>query len=100
LSQLRDGYDAEFIREIDLRPAGIQSVIWATGFTFDFSLVRLPVSDFDGYPIQSRGITKYPGLYFVGLPWIHNAKSSLLFGVSEDAAFIAADIEAKNRKPA
>jgi putative flavoprotein involved in K+ transport len=98
LSQLGDGYDAELIREIDLTAAGIQSVIWATGFTFDFSLVRLPVSDSNGYPIQNRGITKYPGLYFVGLPWIHNAKSGLLFGVGEDAAFIAANIEARNRK--
>jgi putative flavoprotein involved in K+ transport len=100
LSQLRDGYDAELIREIDLTSAGIQSVIWATGFTFDFSLVGLPVSDSDGYPMQTRGITQYPGLYFVGLPWIHNAKSGLLFGVGEDAEFIAANIEARNRKSA
>jgi putative flavoprotein involved in K+ transport len=96
LSQLTDGFKAELIRELDLMSARIQSVIWATGFTFDFSLVRLPVSDSDGYPIQKRGITKYPGLYFVGLPWIHNAKSGLLFGIGEDAAFIAANIEARN----
>jgi putative flavoprotein involved in K+ transport len=100
LSQLRDGYDAELIREIDLTSAGIQSVIWATGFTFDFSLVGLPVSDSDGYPMQTRGITQYPGLYFVGLPWIHNAKSGLLFGVGEDAEFIAANIKARNRRSA
>jgi putative flavoprotein involved in K+ transport len=56
------------------------------------------VSDSDGYPIQTRGIAKYPGLYFAGLPWIHNAKSGLLFGVGEDAAFIAANIEARSRK--
>jgi putative flavoprotein involved in K+ transport len=94
LPQLMDGYDAELIHELELAPAGIQSVIWATGFMFDFSLVRLPVSDSDGYPLQTRGITKYPGLYFVGLPWIHNAKSGLLLGVGEDAAFIGANIEA------
>jgi putative flavoprotein involved in K+ transport len=35
-------------------------------------------------------------LSFVGLPWIHDAKSGLLFGVEEDAAFIAAHIEARN----
>jgi putative flavoprotein involved in K+ transport len=52
-------------------------------------MVRLPVFDADGYPIQRRGVTTYPGLYFVGLPWLHNAKSGLLFGVSEDAAHIA-----------
>jgi hypothetical protein len=31
-----------------------------TGFTFDFNLIRLPVSDSDGYPIQTRGTAKYP----------------------------------------
>ena len=45
------------------------------GTAFDFSLVKLPVFDADGYPIQSRGITEYPGLFFVGLPWLRNAKS-------------------------
>lgn len=28
----------------------------------------------------------------MGLPWLHNAKSGLLFGVSEDAAHVAAHI--------
>jgi putative flavoprotein involved in K+ transport len=68
LLQLTDGYDAELIGELNLTSAGIETVIWATGFTFDFGLVRLPVRDLDGHPIQTRGITKYPGLYFVGLP--------------------------------
>jgi putative flavoprotein involved in K+ transport len=67
-------------------------VIWATGYSFDFSMVRLLVFDADGYPIQHRGVTSYPGLYFVGLPWLHNAKSGLLFGVPEDAAHVASHI--------
>jgi putative flavoprotein involved in K+ transport len=75
--------------ELDLRQANVSGVIWATGYSFDFSTVRLPVFDASGYPIQQRGITIYPGLYFVGLPWLHKAKSGLLFGVSEDAAYIA-----------
>ena len=45
--------------------------------------------DSDGYPRQRRGVSEYPGLYFVGLPWLHNAKSGLLYGVGEDAAYIA-----------
>ena len=35
--------------------------------TFDFSWVKLPVFDDDGYPVQQRGVTNYPGLYFLGL---------------------------------
>ena len=55
-------------------------------------MVRLPVFDASGYPIQQRGVTIYPGLYFVGLLWLHNAKSGLLLGVLEDAAHMALHI--------
>lgn len=96
LPQLRDGYQAKVVSELDCRTAGISSVIWATGYAFDFSLVKLPVLDGDGYPVQKRGVTNYPGLYFVGLPWLHTQKSGLLIGVGEDAAFIASKIIASN----
>jgi putative flavoprotein involved in K+ transport len=92
LPQLRDGYEMDEILSLDMKSAGISSVIWATGFSFDYSLVKLPVVDEDGYPIQKRGITKYPGLYFVGLPWLTSSRSGLLFGVGQDAAHITADI--------
>ena len=72
--------------------AGISTVIWATGYSFDFSLVRLPIFDGDGYPIQKRGTTGYPGLYFVGMPWLHNAKSGLVSGVAQDASHVAGHI--------
>jgi putative flavoprotein involved in K+ transport len=98
LPTLRDGYSVELIRELNLRDANITAVIWATGYSFDFSMVRLPVFDDDGYPTQEGGVTKYPGLYFVGLPWLRNAKSGLLFGVGEDAAHIASVIERETRR--
>lgn len=91
---LRDGYEVEEILELDLVSAGITSVIWATGYKFDFSLVKLPIFDEDGYPVQQRGVTGYPGLYFVGLHWLYKTKSTLLMGVGEDAAFIASQITA------
>lgn len=92
LPRLTAGFDQPEIDELDLRQANVNSVIWATGYSFDFSMVHLPIFDADGYPIQERGVTDYAGLYFVGLPWLHNAKSGLLFGVSEDAAYIASHI--------
>jgi putative flavoprotein involved in K+ transport len=88
LPELEDGYQAELITELDLKAAGISTIIWATGYKFDFSLVKLPVFDEDGYPIQQRGVTRYPSLYFVGLPFLHTFKSGLLFGVGDDAAHI------------
>jgi len=68
LQVLRDGYAAEMLPELDLNQEGVTSIIWAHGFGFDFNLVKLPVFGGDGYPIQRRGVTAYPGLYFVGLP--------------------------------
>ena len=94
--QLRDRYAAPAIRELDLRAVGIGSVIWATGYRFDFSLVRLPVVDDFGFPVQDRGVTAYPGLFFVGLPWLPVAKTGLFIGVGENAAHVAAKVVARN----
>lgn len=90
--QLRDGYEAELITELDLKAAGIASVIWAMGYKFDFSWIHLPIFDEDGYPVQERGVTKYPGLYFLGLPWLHTVKSGLFLAVGDHAAYIASHI--------
>ena len=72
--------------------AGVTTLIWAAGYDFDFDLVKLPVTDEYGFPLQQRGVTAYPGLYFVGLPWLHTQQSGLLMGVSDDAALIASQI--------
>lgn len=92
LPELRDGYAGEEITELDLEALGITTVIWATGYNFDFSWVRFPVFDGDGFPVQKQGVTEIPGLYFVGLPWMTKYKSGLLAGVGEDAAHVATRI--------
>ena len=92
IPQLRDGYDVDEITKLDLRLAGISTIIWSAGYSFDFSLVKLPVTDGDGYPIQQRCVTAYPGLYFIGLPWLYKYKSGLLMGVGEDAEYVADQI--------
>ena len=96
VSQWRDGYAQKVITELDLKESGITSVVWATGYTFDYSLVKLPVLDADGYPLQRRGVTRYRGLYFLGMPWLHSRRSGILFGVGDDAAFVAAHIAARD----
>ena len=97
--QLRDGYEQEVITELNLQASGISTAIWATGYAFDFSLVKLPVVDADGYPIQKRGVTEYDGLYFLGIPWLHSRRSGILFGVGDDAAYLAAHIAARRVEP-
>ncbi|HET9642152.1 MAG TPA: NAD(P)-binding domain-containing protein [Burkholderiaceae bacterium] len=87
-----EGYEVEPVRTLSLLREGISSVIWATGYGFDFGMVRFPVFDSDGYPQQRRGVTNVPGLYFVGLPWLHKQKSGLIAGVGEDAEYVASSI--------
>lgn len=92
LPELRDSFEGEEILALDLQFEGIKSVIWATGYKFDFSLVKLPVFDEDGYPVQKRGVTEFPGLYFIGLPFLHTMSSGLLVGVGNDTAYVAEHI--------
>ena len=97
---MNDGFEAEEILELNLQSAGITSIVWATGYKFDFSLVKLPTFDEDGYPLQNRGITEYPGLYFIGLPFLHSGKSGLLHGVGDDAAHVVEHIGSRVQQTA
>lgn len=95
LPDIRAGFDQPAITELDLAAAGIGTIIWAMGHTFDYSLVRLPVHDADGFPIQTRGVTRHPGLFFVGMPWMPTERSGFLLGVGDAAAHIASTISAR-----
>jgi putative flavoprotein involved in K+ transport len=79
---------------LNLRKAGVGTVIWCTGFTADFSWVDAPVTDADGRPKHRRGVSPVPGLYFLGFPWLHSRKSGIVYGIEEDAAFLATEIAA------
>jgi putative flavoprotein involved in K+ transport len=96
-----DDYVPPAARELDLDAAGIGAVIWATGYRLDFGWVDLPVLDEWGYPRHRRGVTTQPGLYAVGLPWLHSEPSSVLAGVGSDAAHIVAHLagRADRREP-
>jgi putative flavoprotein involved in K+ transport len=80
------------ILTLDLQSAGISTIVWASGYRLDFGWVQLPVFDEVGYPVHQRGVTAFPGLYFLGLNWLYKMKSALLYGIGEDAAFIASAI--------
>ena len=79
----------------------VDSVIWATGYRPDYSWIDIPVLGPNGGPSHRRGVTDVAGLYFLGLSWQHTRGSALLGWVKDDAAFIAAEIEAfSKRRPA
>ena len=74
---------------LDLRHQGITSVIWATGYEYDYSWLHLQVLDDQGRPVHHRGVTAVPGICFLGLHWMHTFKSGLLSGVGADAEYLA-----------
>jgi len=90
----RDGYEVEEIRALNLKAADVSTIIWAAGYQFDFNWVKLPVFDEDGFPVQQRGVTSQPGLYFIGLPWLYKHKSGLLMGVGDDAQYLTEQLTA------
>jgi len=85
-----DSIDKLSIKEFE------DSIIWSTGFRYNYDWIDLAVTDINNHPIQKRGITKFPGFYFMGLQWMHSSKSAQFIGVSEDADFIVNDILSKN----
>lgn len=74
---------------LNLRHKGITTVIWATGYEYDYPWLQLPVLDDHGRPVQQRGVTAIPGIYFLGLHWMHTIKSGLFSGVGADAEYLA-----------
>jgi len=71
---------------------GISSVVWCIGFQPDFAWLDLPVFNGRGQPGHSRGVSPYPGVYFLGLPWLYTWGSGRFSGVSRDAAHLCTRI--------
>lgn len=84
--------------EIDLTAAGISSVVWATGYRHDLGWLPAELLDASGDPLHERGVTSLPGFYFLGLLFQYSNRSTLFWGVADDATYIAHQIlEAETR---
>ncbi len=77
------------ILELDLHAAGISTLIWATGYTVDYSWLQVDAFKDNGKPQHQRGVSSEPGVYFVGLPWQSRRGSAFIWGVWHDAKHIA-----------
>lgn len=84
-----DRAPVKHVATVDLKAANIRSVIWSTGYRFDFSWLKAPILDGRGAPVQERGVTNCENLFLLGLHWMHTFKSGVLFGVGEDAAYLS-----------
>lgn len=70
------------------------TIIWSTGFVGEYSWIKpesAPLElDERGYPVHWRGVLdKHPGLYFVGLRYQHTVASHDIYGVGNDAEYVA-----------
>jgi len=78
--------------DLDIARDGIGAVIWTSGYRPDYGWVKAPVFDDMGFPVQTDGRTKVPGLYFMGVHWMRKGKSAILYGVGEDAEIVVRNI--------
>ncbi len=74
---------------LDLAEAGITTIIWATGFSADYSWLPANALTPEGKPAHQRGVSKEAGIYFLGLPWQTRRGSSFIWGVWFDARYVA-----------
>ena len=87
LPQLEDG-----------RTMDVANVVWCTGFHPGFSWIDLPVLG-PQEPAHKRGIVESePGLFFIGLKFLHSVSSEQIHGIGRDADHIAGKIAARGGK--
>jgi len=82
------------VSRLNLKDSGVSAIVWASGFRCNFDWVKLPIFDEACEPVHRRGVTQFPGIYFLGLRWLYKRKSAFLLRASgaEDAAYLAQQI--------
>jgi putative flavoprotein involved in K+ transport len=78
--------------ELDVNQIGLETVIWTSGYRPDYGWVKFPVFDDLGFPVQTDGATSVRGFYFMGVHFMRNNSSAILYGVGEDAEIVARQI--------
>jgi len=78
--------------ELNLRDAGISTVLWATGYRRQYPWLNVPVLNIRGEIIHDAGVTPAEGIYALGLNFQRTRKSSFIDGVGDDARVVAEHI--------
>lgn len=83
---------------LDLKAAGIRSVLWATGFKREYPWLKVPVLDERGEIRHRGGVAETPGLYVLGLQFLRRRASSFIDGVGRDAVELSDHLEQHLRR--
>jgi putative flavoprotein involved in K+ transport len=93
---MMDGYQAPEVTTLDLHAEGINTIIWACGYGYDASIFKFPVLNQFGLPDAPNGASStYPGLYFVGFPFLPTLNSGFFTGVAKSAAMVVERVMGK-----
>jgi putative flavoprotein involved in K+ transport len=72
----------------DGRVVDVANVLWCTGFRRDYAWITPAIEEEDGWPVEHRGVTPTPGLYFLGLVFQYSFTSMIIVGAGRDAAYV------------
>jgi putative flavoprotein involved in K+ transport len=87
--------DDDPLLTLDLEKAGIETVLWATGYKPDYSWLDVDVVDRKGEIKHDGGVVPdAPGLYRIGLNFLRRRKSSFIHGAEDDAVDITEHLAA------
>jgi putative flavoprotein involved in K+ transport len=90
-------YDSTEIEEsppllMDLAGNDIKTILWATGYSPDYSWLDIPLLDRKGKIRHDGGIVDSPGMYLMGLTLLRRRKSSFIHGAEDDARDLSAHL--------
>ncbi|MFE7709037.1 flavin-containing monooxygenase [Streptomyces sp. NPDC057486] len=91
------GAEGRTIRFEEGTETEVDAVVWATGFRYDFSWIGFPALDEHGVPLQDRGVTGEPGMYFLGLQCQFSYGSGLIWWVKDDARYVVNHLDDRRR---
>jgi putative flavoprotein involved in K+ transport len=77
--------EAEPPLQLDLVGSGIRSIVWATGYSPDYSWLHVAIFDRKGRIRHDGGVVATPGMYVMGLQFLRRRKSALIDGAGADA---------------
>ena len=77
---------------MDIAGNDIKTILWATGYSPDYSWLDIPLLDRKGKIRHDGGIVDSPGMYLMGLTLLRRRKSSFIHGAEDDARDLSAHL--------
>ena len=72
------GVSGSSVLTADGAAVSASAIVWATGYRSEYPWLCAPVFGPGKTVVHERGVTRAPGLHFLGLSWQHTRGSALL----------------------